>query len=317
MPRLALVLHESLMLYEVAIAAEVFGVDRSELAADGTWYDTVACTADGASHPWLPHLPTTSYAGITAADTVVVPSVDDLDGDYDPALLDALRAAHARGATVASLCTGAFILAAAGLLDGRDAATHWMHADQLARRFPAVRARADVLYVDDGKVLTSAGKTAALDLSLHLVHRDLGSAAAHGLARTLVVPPRRTGGQAQFITQPVQPRTSDGLGPTLDWARARLDQPLTVADLAGHAGLSTRQLGRRMLAELQTSPLEWLHRQRVAHAQELLERTDLGVDRVASACGLGTATTLRRHFQRALGVTPTAYRASFRLTPTS
>ena len=301
------------MLYEAAIAAEIFGVDRKDLSPSGEWYDLVVCTTDGTPHPWLPNLPTASYAEIARADSVVVPSSHDLDAQPDPELVEALRVAHLRGVRIASLCTGAFVLAAAGLLDGRLATTHWMHADDLARRYPQVDVRADVLYIDEGDVLTSAGKTAALDLCIHLVRRDLGAAAANGIARQLVVPAHRTGGQAQFIIPPPEPRSPDGLASTLAWARAHLDQPLTVRDLAGHAGLSTRQLARRMQAELQAGPLDWLHHQRVARAQELLERTDASVEHIAASCGMGTAATLRRRFRRAVGVTPTSYRATFRL----
>ena len=303
------------MLYEAAIAAEVFGVDRSELSAAGEWFDFVVCTADGAPHPWLADLPTASYADLARADSVVVPSTDELAVDPGSDLVQALRVAHERGVRIASLCTGAFVLAAGGLLDGRVATTHWMHADELARRHPLVDVRPDVLYVDEGDVLTSAGKTAALDLCIHLVRRDLGAAAANGLARQLVVPAHRAGGQAQFIVAPLRPRSPEGLAPTLEWAQARLDQPLTVSELAGHAGLSTRQLARRMRAELRTGPLDWLHGQRIARARELLERTDASVDQVAADCGMGTAATLRRHFHRTVGVTPTAYRATFRLAP--
>ena len=313
MSRIALALPRSTMLYEAAIAAEIFGVDRSEVASGSRWYDLVVCTPDGSPHPWLPHLPTASYAEVPGADSVVVPSVDDPDADPDPDLVGALREAHARGVRVASLCTGAFVLAAAGLLDGRVATTHWMHAADLARRYPRVEVRPDVLYVDEGDVLTSAGKTAALDLCLHLVRRDLGAAAATGIARRLVVPAHRSGGQAQFIAPPAAPRSPDGLAPTLAWARSRLDRPLTVRDLADHAGLSTRQLARRMRAELGVGPLDWLHQQRIARAQELLECTDASVEQVAAGCGMGTAATLRRHFHRAVGVTPTAYRTTFRL----
>ncbi len=310
MPRIALVLHPAAMLYETAIASEIFGVDRSDPATD-EWYDLVVCTPDGTVHPWLPHAPTASYAAIADTDSVVVPSIEDVDADPDPVLLGALNAAHERGARIASLCTGAFVLAAAGLLNGRVATTHWMHADDLARRYPDVDVRPDVLYVDEGDVLTSAGKTAALDLCIHLVRRDLGAAAANEMARRLVVPAHRSGGQAQFITSPIDPRRPAGLAPTLEWARARLDQPLTVPDLAEHAGLSTRQLARRMHTELQRGPLDWLHHQRVARAAELLERTDASVEQIAAGCGLGTAATLRRHFRRALGVTPTEYRTTF------
>lgn len=301
------------MLYEAAIASEIFGVDRSDLSPNGEWYDFVVCTADGVAHPWLPNAPTESFAAITDADSVIVPSTEDLDGEPDPELIAALRVAHDRGVRVASLCTGAYVLAAAGLLDGRVATTHWMHVDHLARRYPQVDVRAEVIYIDEGDVLTSAGKTAALDLCIHLVRRDLGATAANGIARRLVVPAHRGGEQAQVITTPAEPRNPDGLAPTLEWARARLDQPLTVRALAGHANLSTRQLARRMHAELQTGPLDWLHHQRIVRAQELLERTDASVEQIAASCGMGTAATLRRHFHRAVGVTPTAYRATFRL----
>ena len=306
-------MHGSAMLYETAIASEIFGANGSDLSPTGEWYDLVVATPDGAPHAWLPNLPTASYAEIAGADSVVVPSTDDLDANPDPELVEALRVAHGRGVRVASLCTGAFVLAAAGLLDGRVATTHWMHADDLARRYPEIDVRSDVLYIDEGDVLTSAGKTAALDLCLHLVRRDLGAAAANGVARRLVVPAHRSGGQAQFITPPAEPRNPDGLAPTLEWARTRLDQPITVRDLAERAGLSTRQLARRMHAELQAGPLHWLHQQRIARAQELLERTDASVEQIAASCGLGTAATLRRHFHRVVGVSPTSYRATFRL----
>ena len=242
---------------------------------------------------------------------MIVPSTDDPDTSSDPALLAALRTAHERGARIVSLCTGAFVLAAAGLLDGRAAATHWMHAEDLTRRYPRIEVRPDVLYVDEGQVLTSAGKTAALDLCIHLVRRDYGASAANGLVRLLVGPGYRPGGQAQFIAPPTAPRSPDGLAMALDWARGRLDQPLTVEDLARHAGLSSRQLARRMQAEVGMRPLDWLHRQRVALAQELLERSDASVEQIAARCGLGTATTLRRRFHRAVGVSPTTYRATF------
>lgn len=311
MPRVALAVHEHTMLFELAIAAEVFGVDRSELSPTGEWYELTVCTPDGAPARWLPDAATRGFEALPEAGTVIVPSTSDLDTRPDPALVSALRAAYDRGARIVSLCTGAFVLAAAGLLDGRTAATHWLHAEQLAHLYPRVQVRADVLYVDEGKVLTSAGKTAALDLCVHLVRNDYGAAAANGLVRTLVGPGHRPGGQAQFIAPPRTPHAPDGLATALDWARARLDQPLTVEDIAREARLSSRHLARRMHAEIGVGPLDWLHRQRVAVAQELLERTDASVEQVAARCGLGTATTLRRHFQRTVGVSPTAYRATF------
>lgn len=311
MPRIALAMHAHTMLYEAAIAAEVFGVAHSDLSPTGEWFDLVVCTADGLPHPWLPQVPAARFDQLGQVDTIVVPSTDE-PAAPEAALVHALRVAHDRGIPIASLCTGAFVLAAAGLLNGRIATTHWMHADELARQYPRIEVRADVLYLDEGDVLTSAGKTAALDLCLHLVRRHLGAAAASGLARRLVVPAYRPGGQAQFITPPAAPRSSAGLGPALDWARHHLDRPLTVQDLARKAGLSGRQLTRRMQAELRVTPLTWLHQQRIVRVQELLERTDASVDQIAVRCGMGTATTLRRHFHSRVGVTPTAYRASFR-----
>jgi AraC family transcriptional activator FtrA len=309
---IGLVLHEDAMLYETAIAAEVFGADRSDLSPAGTWYELRVCTPDGSPSAWLPGSPACRFADLATVGTVVVPSTNAPGRQPDPTLSAALRAAHDAGVRIAALCTGAFILAATGLLDGRAAATHWMHAEQLARLHPSVDVRPDVLYVDDGQVLTSAGKTAALDLCLHLVHRDHGASAANGLARRLVVASHRPGGQAQFIAPPPGPPVTDRLGPALDWARARLDKPLTVPVLARKAGLSTRQLTRRMRAELGLTPLGWLHRQRITCAQDLLERTEASVGQIAARCGMGTATALRRHFHRAVGVSPTAYRTAFR-----
>jgi AraC family transcriptional activator FtrA len=309
---IGLVLHEDAMLYETAIAAEVFGVDRADLSPTGQWYELVACTPDGSQSPWLPGFAACGFAELARADTIVIPSTSILDRQPDPALSAALRAAHDAGTRIAALCTGAFILAGAGLLDGRSAATHWMHAEELARRHPRVNVRADVLYVDDGQVLTSAGKTAALDLCLHLVHRDYGASAANGLARRLVVASHRPGGQAQFIAPPPGPPLTNRLGSALDWARSQLDQPLTVLDLARESRLSARQLARRMRAEVGLTPLGWLHQQRITRAQDLLERTDISVEQIAARCGMGTATTLRRHFHRSVGVSPTTYRAAFR-----
>jgi transcriptional regulator GlxA family with amidase domain len=310
---IGLVLHEDAMLYETAIAAEIFGADRSDLSPTGQWYDLRVFTPDGSPSPWLPGFSACGFAELAKVDTVVIPSTSVLDRQPDPSLSAALHAAHDAGVRIAALCTGAFILAAAGLLDGRTAATHWMHAQQLARLHPRVTVRSDVLYVDGGQVLTSAGKTAALDLCLHLVHRDHGASAANGLARRLVVASHRPGGQAQFIAPPPDPRVTDRLGPALDWARANLDKTLTVQDLARESGLSARQLARRMRAEVGLSPLGWLHHQRITRAQDLLERTEASVEQIAVRCGMGTATTLRRHFHRTVGVSPTAYRTAFRV----
>jgi transcriptional regulator GlxA family with amidase domain len=240
-----------------------------------------------------------------------VPWSHDVEQPLPADLVDAVRAAHEAGARIASICTGAFVLAAAGLLDGRRATTHWMHAELLARRHPRVHVDPDVLYIDHGDVLTSAGKAAGLDLCLHLVRLDHGSTVANALARRLVVPPHRDGGQAQFIQAPVPSNGDGGLGGLLNWALERLDEPLTVTDLARAARVSERTLARQFRAATGTTPLRWLLTQRVHRAQELLETTDLGVEQVAARTGLGTAATLRRHFHRTVGVPPDAYRRAF------
>ena len=255
-------------------------------------------------------LPTAGLEALAEADTVVVPGYAPHDGPAEP-VLDALRAAARRGARVVSVCTGAFALAAAGLLDGRRAATHWRDADELARRHPDVTVDPGVLYVDEDRILTSAGVAAGIDLCLHLVRRDLGADQAARIARRMVVAPHRDGGQAQFVDVPL-PGAGEGLAPTCAWALDHLAEPLTVADLAAHAGWSPRTFARRFVAEVGTTPLRWLTAQRVLHARRLLETTTLPVESVAEASGLGTAANLRVHLARAAATTPTAYRRTFR-----
>jgi transcriptional regulator GlxA family with amidase domain len=248
---------------------------------------------------------------LAEADTILVPGFDPTEWPLDDAVLDALRAAHARGARVGSICTGAFALAAAGLLDGRRATTHWRYAERLAQAYPAVRVEPNVLYVDEGSILTSAGVAAGIDLCLHLVRRDHGAETANEVARQTVVAPHRSGGQAQFIERPVAPRDEAGLAATRAWALERLEQPLTVARLAAHAHCSERTFARRFRAETGTTPLQWLLEQRIAHARRLLEASDLPVETVAQDCGFGSAVALRQHFRRATATTPSAYRRTF------
>jgi AraC family transcriptional regulator, transcriptional activator FtrA len=302
--------------FELSVAYEVFGLDRTELV--DPWYRLIVCSlveppvrTKGAAGVTLdtPH----RLADLERADTIVVPmwSPDDVPGGE---LVDALRAAHARGARLLSFCSGAFLLAHAGLLDGRRATTHWMFAEALASRFPEIDVEPDVLYVVDGQVMTSAGTAAAIDLCLHVVRTDHGAEVANALARRMVVPPHRDGGQAQYIQSPVPPVTAeaDPFQDTLDWAVEHLDQPLTVDVLARRAATSPRTFARRFVATTGTTPLQWLLRQRVLHAQRLLETTDQPVERIADACGFGTAAGLRVHFQRQVGTTPTGYRRTFR-----
>ncbi|QSB17083.1 helix-turn-helix domain-containing protein [Natronosporangium hydrolyticum] len=295
---------------ELALAYEVFGSAPASLP--GPWYEVDVCGSRPVRVGRFLLEPDAGLDRLPYADTVIVPAVADTVADPPAELVAAVRAAHEAGARVVSLCTGAFVLAAAGLLDGLRATTHWAHTGELATRYPRVRVDPDVLYVDNGTVLTSAGKAAAMDLCLHVVRRDYGPAIANLVARRLVVPPHRAGGQAQFVTTPVPTQDSHPLAELLPWAMRRLDQPLTVADLARQANLSERQLARHFRSVTGTTPLQWLLTQRIRRAQELLESTDDSVDMIASAAGMGTATTLRRHLHRTVGVTPAAYRRTFR-----
>jgi transcriptional regulator GlxA family with amidase domain len=250
---------------------------------------------------------------LSDAQTIVVPGYLGTERRPDESALRELRRAAGRGARVMSICTGAFALAHAGLLDGRRATTHWDSAAEFAAQFPAVQLDPGVLYVDEGQILTSAGVAAGLDLCLHVIRRDHGAEMASHIARHCVIAPHREGGQAQFIERPLELLTSGALrlGPTLDWAMQRLEQPLTVADLARHACVSPRTFARRFRAETGSSPIQWLLAQRVLRAQELLEAGDASIYVVARHCGFADTAALRYHFRRAVGTTPTAYRRSF------
>jgi len=256
---------------------------------------------------------TAGLRALRTADTIVVPGFLPLE-DPAPAVLAALRRAHERGARIASVCIGAFALAAAGLLDGLRATTHWEHADALAARFPAVSVDPDVLYVDEGQVLTSAGVAAGIDLCLHMVRNDHGAAAAAEVARRMVAAVHRPGGQAQFVQRPL-PTSGPGLAATCAWAVEQLDRPLTVAQLAHHAGYASRSFARHFLAETGMAPLRWLTAQRLLEARRMLETTDLTIEEIAHQCGLGTPANMRLHFSRETGTTPTAYRNAFRGLP--
>jgi len=244
------------------------------------------------------------------ADTVIVTGTGARDSG-DSRVLQALRLAHDDGKRIASICTGAFVLAQAGLLDGKPATTYWLFSDEMKRRFPQVDLQPDVLFVDNGSLLTSAGMAAGIDLCLHMIRTDYGAVAANAAARLAVVAPIRPGGQAQFIEIPVPVETGISLAATRAWASERLEQRLTLRDLAVHAHTSTRTLTRRFRAETGASPLQWLLHQRIDRARELLEATDLSIDHVAHRSGLGTAESLRQHLLRRIGLTPSAYRTAF------
>jgi len=301
--------------FELAVPWEVFGRDRTDIV--DPWYELRMCSITGeGSVPLAGGVRMDTPYGLDAlaeADTVIVSACPrPAQLDPPPELLEAVRAAHRAGGRIVSLCTGAYLLAAAGLLDGRRVTTHWMNSEDFARRFPRVTLDPHVLYTDDGDILTSAGTGAVIDLCLHLVRLDHGTAVANEVARRMVVPPHRDGGQAQYAPPPVAAEPGDGLGAVLDWARERLDEPLTVSRLARVAHMSERTFARRFRAELGITPLQWLLRQRVRLAQELLEITDLPVEEIARRAGFGTAAGLRHHFRRVTSVSPQAYRRVFR-----
>ena len=293
--------------FDLAIAAQIFGHRSAQ-----SRYSFAVCAAEPG-----PVMSSTGFEvdvrfGLDAlgrADTIVVPGFDPLDAP-DEASLAALRDAAARGTRIASVCVGAFALAAAGLLDGRTATTHWQEADRFRQRFPQVRLNPDVLYVDEGQVLTSAGLSAGIDLCLYLVRQDYGEHLASEVAQRMVVANHRTGGQLQYAHRPLP--KDGGLSATREWAIAEMQRPLTVRHLARHAGIPVRSFTRQFHDEVEMSPMRWLTRQRVREALRLLEATDLDVYDVAARSGLGSAATLRTHMARELGTTPTAYRRAHR-----
>jgi AraC family transcriptional regulator, transcriptional activator FtrA len=310
--RVAVIVDDGSNPFELGVATELFGLRRPELP--GTWYDFTLCAARPAVRMHLGMFTMTGVADLDVAaraDTVIVPNRPDPEVPADPDVLATVRRATDRGARLVSFCTGAFTLAQAGVLDGRRATTHWRWADEFARRFPAVRLEPDVLFVGDGDVLTAAGSAAALDLGLHLVHRDHGAEVANAVSRRLVFTGHRDGGQRQFVERPVPPVPDTSLAPVLEWARARLDRPLTVPDLADRAATSAATLHRRFRAELGTTPLAWLTAERVTLACRLIERGEQRLDRVAEVSGLGTAANLRAQLRRHTGLSPSAYRRRF------
>jgi AraC family transcriptional regulator, transcriptional activator FtrA len=310
--RVVVVAYDRVALFELAIAVEVFGLPRPELKMP--WYDFEVCSIDPGPLRSTGAIQVRARRGLAAiakADTIIVPGWRDPAETPPRRLLEALRRAHRRGARVVSICSGVFVLAAAGLLDGKRATTHWRYTETLRARHPTIRVEPDVLYVEEGRVFTSAGSAAGLDLCLHLVRLDHGAEIANQVARRLVIPPHRDGGQAQFITRPVPARAGHGLARATDWALAHLQDPLGVVDLAKAAALSPRTFARRFQAELGSTPHRWLIHQRVFAAQRQLENSRLSIEEVANAVGFGTAQTLRLHFRRVLRTSPKAYRRRF------
>lgn len=308
--RVALLVDDGVSLFELATAYEVFGVDRSD---DGlpTFEFAICSPRPGPIRTEAGFAMTATHdlAPLAEADLIVVPAIDS-DRPVHPEVVRALRAAVDRGARVASLCTGAFVLARAGVLDGRRATTHWRHTARLAAEFPQVEVVPGVLFVEDGPVLSSAGTAAGIDLCLHIVRAAHGVVAANGIARRMVVPAHRDGGQAQFVETPVRPACTS-LAPIADWAIEHLADDLSVGVLAARAAMSERTFARRFRDETGTTPHQWVLAQRVALAERLLEAGELSVEQIAQRCGFGSATMLRHHFRRARSTAPTAYRRAF------
>lgn len=306
--------YDGLCTFEFGVAVEVFGLPRPEMGPG--WYRFAVAAAEPGPLRAAGGVRVLCDGGpelLEEAGTIVVPGWRGADAPVPAAIREALARAHARGARVLSLCSGVFVLAAAGLLAGKTCTTHWRYAAALAAAHPDLTVRPDVLYVDEGDVLTAAGSAAGIDLCLHLIRRDFGAEAANSVARRLVVPPHREGGQAQFVEAPVpRPREGARLGPLLDALRARLDRPHTIASMAREAGMSARTFLRRFKAATGLAPAEWLLAERLARARTLLETTDAPLDDVAAAAGFGATATLRHHFRTRLGVSPGAYRRRFR-----
>src|SRR5262250_120223 len=309
--KLAAMAYDGMGTFELGIVSEAFGLSRPELNVP--WYELRVFSLDRAPLRGTGGIRVQAPYGmgvLRSAGTIIVPGWN-VDEAPPEALLRRLRAAHAAGARLVSICSGVFVLAATGLLDGRRATTHWRYAERLTARYPRIQVEADRLYVDEGSILTSAGSAAGIDLCLHIVRRDYGAEVANSVARRLVMPPHRDGGQAQFVAEPLPDPREEGLAPVLSWAQANLARALRVDDLARRAAMSPRTFARQFLRQNGTTPHQWLIHQRLLAAQRMLEKTGESVDRIAEAVGLQTAATLRLHFSRVLGTSPTAYRKRF------
>ncbi|MDX1891744.1 helix-turn-helix domain-containing protein [Mycolicibacterium sp. 050158] len=318
MHSVAILAYDGMSGFESGLAAEIFGItelpDRFSAGIPRPWYSIKTCAEQpevrmlGGATVRTPY----GLADLAAADTLVIPSVRDITAPTSPALIEAIVEAHQRGARLVSICSGAFALAAAGVLDGRSATTHWLYVEVLRERFPAVRVDPAPLYVDGGDVLTSAGCAAGLDLCLHVVRSDHGSRVANDVARRLVISPHRSGGQAQYVYSPVPEPAADGsVAAGMAWALEHLDSPITLDQLAEQSGLSRRSYLRRFAAETGTTPIKWLVAQRIQASLALLESSSLSIEQIASRVGFESAVTFRHHFGRALQTTPSDYRSCF------
>lgn len=313
MRSVAVVIQPGFAPFEFGLACEAFGLDRSDDGIPN--FDFRIVTPDPGVVPSNIGFSVNAERGLADADdadiVVIAPFPREQWGDPDPRVLDLVRRAHARGAWLLSVCSGSFALAASGVLDGQRATTHWRYTQTMSRMYPRIDVDPDVLYVQSGRVITSAGTAAGLDACLHLLRQELGAELTNRIARRMVVAPQRDGGQAQFIASPLPVDSSLSLAPVTEWMLQNLDADLPVERLAARAHISPRTFARRFKADFGATPAAWLARQRLLHAQRLLEETELGLDRIAAECGFGSAAVLRQNFARTMGLTPTAYRARF------
>jgi AraC family transcriptional activator FtrA len=310
--RVVAVAYEGLSPFEFGIVVEVFALPRPELRVP--WYRFKVCSLEPGPLRAMGGITIRVPSGLGAlnhAGTVIIPGWRNPDERPPESLLRSVQRAYRQGARVVSICSGVFVLAAAGLLDGKRVTTHWRYAERLAQRFPGIRVEPDVLYIDEGRILTSAGSAAGIDLCLHIVRRDYGAEIANQVARRLVVPPHREGGQSQYVTSPLNTQNAHGLAPLLEWAQRHLHRPLTVEDLAQKAVMSPRSFARHFLAATGTTPHRWLTHQRLIAAQRRLETTEESIDEIAQAVGMQTAETLRHHFRQRFQTSPTTYRRRF------
>lgn len=317
MKRIAAIVMQGISEFDLGVVCEVFAAPPKGF--EGPWYELILCSIDGPTVRTQSGLTLTIPHDLTlvaAADTVLVPDWPDTRQVVPESLIQTLQAAHARGARLVSFCTGAFVLAATGLLDGRRATTHWAWSDQLARQHPQITVAAQALYVDSGQVVTGAGTAASVDLALHVVRQDYGADVANRVSRYLVAAPHRDGGQAQFIDAPVpEPHDDVLLAPVLSWMVEHLGDPISVEQLAARVAVSPRTFLRRFRAATGSTPYQWVLRQRILRAQQLLERTTKSVERIAELCGFGSAASLRTHFRDIVGTAPLTYRRTFSHSP--
>jgi AraC family transcriptional regulator, transcriptional activator FtrA len=311
----AVLAYDGLCTFEFGIAVEVFGLPRPEF--DFPWYRFAVVAAEGKRARAMGGIVVEANLGLgqlAKASTIIVPGWRDKTERPPQALLNAIAKASARGARCLSICSGVFVLAAAGLLKGRRATTHWRHVPELQYMYPDIRVEEDVLYVDEGNVITSAGSAAGIDACVHLVRRDFGSKIANAVARRLVMPPHREGGQAQYVAAPIQLRSGRTITEAMDWARLHISKAIEIADMAKVAAMSERTFQRRFNEAVGMSPKLWLQRERMFRARELLETTALTLDQLASECGYESLETFRVAFRRTVGTTPAAYRSAFKQT---